>query len=225
MKAFLYISSIFFWFVLCLTALNLGIKINDHQIKDYKTKINESEKILIMLEEKYNALDSNVSQFTDFFNVYDILSQNFIGDQNKLIDIALTIVKEAKRNNLDPYLILAMIKVESSFNAKSLSHKGAVGLMQLIPDTAYYMSEQISDVSISHSNDLYDPVLNIKIGINYLAYLRKYFNGNLKYAIIAYNIGPDKLKKIIEQDMPPPKSYYSMVQYNFKKIIQINKNI
>ena len=160
MKAFLYISSIFFWFVLCLTALNLGIKINDHQIKDYKTKINESEKILIMLEEKYNALDSNVSQFTDFFNVYDILSQNFIGDQNKLIDIALTIVKEAKRNNLDPYLILAMIKVESSFNAKSLSHKGAVGLMQLIPDTAYYMSEQISDVSISHSNDLYDPVLN-----------------------------------------------------------------
>ena len=225
MKAFKYIGLILFLFLLCFTALTLGIKINDHQIKDYKAKINKSEKMLTVLAEKYDSLDSNIGKFTDFFNVYDILSQNFIGDQNLLIDIAFTIVKEAKVNNIDPYLILAIIKVESSFNANSLSHKGAVGLMQLIPDTAYYISEQISDVNISHNNDLYDPVINLKIGINYLAYLRKNFDGNLKYAIIAYNIGPDKLRKIIEQDMPPPKSYYSMIQYNFKKIIQSSKGI
>jgi len=133
-------------------------------------------------------------------------------------------VKEAKANNIDPYLILAMIKVESSFKANSLSHKGAVGLMQLIPDTAYYISEQINDISISHSNDLYDPVLNLKIGINYLAYLRKKFDGNLKYAIIAYNIGPEKLRQIIKQDMPPPKSYYQWFSI-ISKIIQINKGV
>lgn len=225
MKAFRYIVSIFVVFFLSISALMLGIKVNSHQIRQYKNKISESQKILKDLSKKYDNLDNNIGQFTDLFNVYDILSQNFKGDKNQLIDIAYTIVKEAKYNHLDPYLILAIIKVESSFNITSVSHKGAMGLMQLKPTTAFYISEQISDINIANSNDLYDPILNLKIGINYLAYLRKKFDGNLKYAIIAYNIGPEKLRKIIEDEMPTPKRYYSSIQYNFKKLIEITKGI
>jgi soluble lytic murein transglycosylase len=225
MKTFRYIVSIFVVFFLSISALMLGIKVNSHQIRQYKNKISESQKILKDLSKKYDNLDNNIGQFTDLFNVYDILSQNFKGDKNQLIDIAYTIVKEAKYNHLDPYLILAIIKVESSFNITSVSHKGAMGLMQLKPTTAFYISEQISDINIANSNDLYDPILNLKIGINYLAYLRKKFDGNLKYAIIAYNIGPEKLRKIIEDEMPTPKRYYSSIQYNFKKLIEITKGI
>ena len=225
MKAFRYIASIFVVFILSTTALMLGIKVNSDQIRQYKGKISESQKILEVLSKKYDNLDKNIGQFTDLFNVYDILSQNFKGDKGQLIDIAYTIVKEAKYNNLDPYLILAIIKVESSFNITSVSHKGAMGLMQLKPTTAFYISEQISDVNIANSNDLYDPILNLKIGINYLAYLRKKFDGNLKYAIIAYNVGPERLKKIIEDEMPTPKKYYSSIQYNFKKLMEIAEGI
>ena len=225
MKAFRYIASMFVVFILSTTALMLGIKVNSDQIRQYKGKISESQKILEVLSKKYDNLDKNIGQFTDLFNVYDILSQNFKGDKGQLIDIAYTIVKEAKYNNLDPYLILAIIKVESSFNITSVSHKGAMGLMQLKPTTAFYISEQISDVNIANSNDLYDPILNLKIGINYLAYLRKKFDGNLKYAIIAYNVGPERLKKIIEDEMPTPKKYYSSIQYNFKKLMEIAEGI
>jgi soluble lytic murein transglycosylase len=225
MKAFRYIASIFVVFILSTTALMLGIKVNSDQIRQYKGKISESQKILEVLSKKYDNLDKNIGQFTDLFNVYDILSQNFKGDKGQLIDIAYTIVKEAKYNNLDPYLILAIIKVESSFNITSVSHKGAMGLMQLKPTTAFYISEQISDVNIANSNDLYDPILNLKIGINYLAYLRKKFDGNLKYAIIAYNVGPERLRKIIEDEMPTPKKYYSSIQYNFKKLMEIAEGI
>lgn len=225
MKAFRYIASMFVVFILSTTALMLGIKVNSDQIRQYKGKISESQKILEVLSKKYDNLDKNIGQFTDLFNVYDILSQNFKGDKGQLIDIAYTIVKEAKYNNLDPYLILAIIKVESSFNITSVSHKGAMGLMQLKPTTAFYISEQISDVNIANSNDLYDPILNLKIGINYLAYLRKKFDGNLKYAIIAYNVGPERLRKIIEDEMPTPKKYYSSIQYNFKKLMEIAEGI
>ena len=225
MKTFRYIASVFVVFILSTTALMLGIKVNSDQIRQYKDKISESQKILEVLSKKYDNLDKNIGQFTDLFNVYDILSQNFKGDKGQLIDIAYTIVKEAKYNNLDPYLILAIIKVESSFNITSVSHKGAMGLMQLKPTTAFYISEQISDVNIANSNDLYDPILNLKIGINYLAYLRKKFDGNLKYAIIAYNVGPERLRKIIEDEMPTPKKYYSSIQYNFKKLMEIAEGI
>jgi soluble lytic murein transglycosylase len=225
MKAFRYILVVFFVFSLCSTALLLGIKVNGNQIKNYKDKISKSQKILTALSKKYDELDNNIGQFTDLFNVYDILSQNFNGDEDQLIDIAYTIVKESRYNHLDRNLVLAIIKVESAFDIASISHKGAMGLMQLQPDTAFYISEQINDINIVNIDDLYDPVLNLKIGINYLAYLRKKFDGSLKYAIIAYNIGPEKLRKIIEDERPTPKGYYTSVQYNFKKIIEVNKGI
>lgn len=225
MKHFRYVISLCVVLFLSISALMLGIKVNNHQIRQYKDKINESQKILKELSKKYDDLDNKIAQSIDLFNVYDILSQNFKGEEHQLMDIAYTIVKEAKYNHLDPYLILAIIKVESSFNTTSVSHKGAMGLMQLKPTTAFYISEQISDVNLNNRNELYDPILNLKIGINYLAYLRKKFDGNLKYAIIAYNIGPERLRKIIEEEKTVPKRYYTSVQYYFKKIMEITKGV
>jgi soluble lytic murein transglycosylase len=209
----------------CFLAISLGNSVNRQQIDNYRNKIKQSQRILEVLSKKYDNLENNINKFTDLFNVYDILSQNFKGDKNQLIDIAYTIVKESKINHLDPYLVLAIIKVESAFDISSISHKGAMGLMQLKPTTAFYISEQINELNIAKIDDLYDPILNIKIGINYLAYLRKRFDGNLKYAIIAYNIGPERLRKIIEDEQPTPKNYYSLVQDNFEKIIEKNKGI
>lgn len=225
MKSIICFFVMLFTVSVCFLAISLGNSVNRQQIDNYRNKIKQSQRILEVLSKKYDNLENNINKFTDLFNVYDILSQNFKGDKNQLIDIAYTIVKESKINHLDPYLVLAIIKVESAFDISSISHKGAMGLMQLKPTTAFYISEQINELNIAKIDDLYDPILNIKIGINYLAYLRKRFDGNLKYAIIAYNIGPERLRKIIEDEQPTPKNYYSLVQDNFEKIIEKNKGI
>jgi hypothetical protein len=85
----------------------------------------------------------------------------------------------AKENHLDSKLLQAIIAVESDYNPRAVSSKGAVGLMQLMPATA----KRFGVV------DLYDPQQNILGGARYLAYLLRLFNNNKRLAIAAYNSG------------------------------------
>jgi len=82
----------------------------------------------------------------------------------------------------DPDLLRAIVKVESGFNAKALSPKGAMGLMQLMPATARRFG-------VNDSAALFSPGINLQAGARYLAYLRQLFPRNLELAIAAYNAG------------------------------------
>ena len=99
----------------------------------------------------------------------------------------------AKQHRVDPALLRALIHAESAFNAKALSHKGAQGLMQLMPATA---------AELGVENAL-DPEQNILGGARYIAQLLKQFNGNISYATAAYNAGPNAVKKY--KGIPPYK--------------------
>lgn len=97
--------------------------------------------------------------------------------------------QSASRHGVDPYLVAAVIRTESSWNSTARSSRGAQGLMQLMPETATEM-EQRGLVSASYSaNSLDDPATNIEFGCAYLAYLLSYFNGATDRAIAAYNAG------------------------------------
>lgn len=89
------------------------------------------------------------------------------------------IMKASERHNVEPALIKAIIKAESNFNHRAVSPKGARGLMQLMPATA----------SSLHVQDSFHPENNIEGGVKYLRYLLNYFNGNLHFALAAYNAG------------------------------------
>jgi soluble lytic murein transglycosylase-like protein len=80
---------------------------------------------------------------------------------------------------VDPALLHAVVTVESGYNARALSPKGAVGLMQLMPDTARRYAV----------GDIWDPVDNVRGGARYLRDLLGMFNDNLSLAIAAYNAG------------------------------------
>ncbi len=90
---------------------------------------------------------------------------------------------------LDPWLIMALIREESRFDADAVSHAGAVGLMQLMPETAQWIVDKAGfDYAIP--DDLTDPAANIAIGVWYVDWLAStYYNDDLPAAIAAYNAG------------------------------------
>jgi len=85
----------------------------------------------------------------------------------------------AERHKMDPALVRAVIETESNWNPKAFSHKGAGGLMQLIPTTAQRYG----------AYDVFDPQQNIDAGVKYLRTLLERYNGNLDLALAAYNAG------------------------------------
>jgi soluble lytic murein transglycosylase-like protein len=99
----------------------------------------------------------------------------------------------AKKHQVDPALIRALMHAESAFNPNAVSHKGAQGLMQLMPGTAKELG--VEDALI--------PSQNIAGGAKYIAQLLKRFNGNIQLATAAYNAGPNAVKKY--NGVPPYK--------------------
>jgi soluble lytic murein transglycosylase-like protein len=101
------------------------------------------------------------------------------------------IVEAARYYSLPPALIKAMIAVESSFEATAISPAGAIGLMQLVPETAL-------EVFVS---DPFDPRDNVFGGVRYLRILTNRFSGDLRRTIAAYNAGPTAVERA--GDVPP----------------------
>jgi soluble lytic murein transglycosylase len=95
--------------------------------------------------------------------------------------------EQAHRRGLDPYLVAAVIRVESGFRPHVRSRRGAVGLMQLMPSTAQWVSKQ-SGIR----GRLDEPAVNIAVGCWYLRYLIKRFH-KLRLALAAYNSGPQSV--------------------------------
>ena len=103
------------------------------------------------------------------------------------IEYSEYIFKYSEENNIDPYLTMAIIKVESNYNRNIKSKSGAIGLMQLMESTALEEAQEVGE-SISVTERLYNPDVNIKIGTKYFAKLMKKYNNHL-LALAAYNAG------------------------------------
>ena len=106
-----------------------------------------------------------------------------------------SILEASEKYDVEPYLVASIINSESSFNKDAVSHKGAIGLMQVMPSTASMVAKQLK----LSEYDLFDEQTNIKIGTYYLSTLLSYF-GNLSVAICAYNAGPTRVKSWLQNE-------------------------
>lgn len=98
---------------------------------------------------------------------------------------------------VDPYLVAAIIRNESKFNPQAISRREAKGLMQIAPITGEWASEKL-DIKDYYEERLYEPELNIEIGIWYLSILEKQFNGKIELMVAAYNAGNGNVSKWLE---------------------------
>jgi len=110
-----------------------------------------------------------------------------------------TIQKISLAHNIDPYFVKGLIRQESLFETQALSIAGARGLMQIMPETGkrLYASDQYEKPFDKEL--LYEPDLNIELGIKYLSQLNKRFGNNGTHILISYNAGPHVLKKWIKR--------------------------
>lgn len=107
------------------------------------------------------------------------------------------VYKYSEELNIDPMLTFAIIKTESNFDANIESKSGAIGLMQLMDKTA---QEQAEKLKIEYTKEmLYDPEINLKLGLNYFNMLFDYFNQNYVLAFAAYNAGLGNVQKWIKE--------------------------
>jgi soluble lytic murein transglycosylase-like protein len=120
-----------------------------------------------------------------------------------------TIISRASdQYEIDSALIKAIIMAESGYDPKAISKKGAMGLMQLMPQTAEALGVK----------DCFNPEHNIIGGVRYFRQLMNQFEGDIKLALAAYNAGGSKVRKY--QGVPP----YRATQYYIKKVFEYYQN-
>lgn len=123
------------------------------------------------------------------------------------------IEREARARDLDPALVKALIAVESSFDPQAVSVKGALGLMQIVPETAarYGVADDRKRTAVQK---LLDPVTNLRTGTRHLADLLAQFGGDRMLALAAYNAGEEAVKRYGRSVPPFPETrdYVKLVE-------------
>lgn len=100
--------------------------------------------------------------------------------------------------DVDPLLLVAIMRTESRFDVQAVSPRGARGLMQIMPDTAEWAAEQIPLPGF-HMEQIHDPRTNITIAAWYVDFLLELFQGRVLASVAAYNAGPGTVKRWLDE--------------------------
>ncbi|OEG00098.1 lytic transglycosylase [Vulcanibacillus modesticaldus] len=135
----------------------------------------------------------NLIIYTLLFLVFLSINTKWLWELIYPIKYEHEIEEYSRRFDVDPFLILSIIQVETSFEEDRTSKKGAVGPMQIMPDTAIWIIDQ---AGFSYKlEDLAKPKVNIALGSWYVSNIFHQFDRNIVATIAAYNAGPNKVSK------------------------------
>jgi soluble lytic murein transglycosylase-like protein len=120
-------------------------------------------------------------------------------------DLAEDIFDIASEQSIAPKLAYGLVKTESTFDERAVSHVGARGLTQVMPRTAAWL------VPGTKTEDLYDRQTNLRLGFRYLDQMIDKYQGNVRLALLAYNRGPGTVDKVLKRGGNPDNGYADKV--------------
>ncbi|MCP1306121.1 lytic transglycosylase domain-containing protein [Paenibacillus tyrfis] len=133
------------------------------------------------------------------FVIFLFLSSTYVGRMLYPIRYEQEIRQNAAKYDLDPFLVAAVIRVESNYLTETESKKGAYGMMQLMPDTANWIIDK-ARFNEEFKTRLNDPAVSIELGSWYLNWLFKQFNGNRIAVLAGYNAGHGKVSRWLQEN-------------------------
>jgi soluble lytic murein transglycosylase len=104
------------------------------------------------------------------------------------------VLKVSEETGVDPYLILAVARQESTFRPRLVSYAGAVGVMQVMPGTAQQLAKS-PDIPKETASNLESPLNSLRLGAQYLSEMLAQWKGNVAFALASYNAGPGNSAK------------------------------
>ncbi len=132
-------------------------------------------------------------------------------------DLAGLIYDVAAQEGIDPELGFRVVYAESRFNPRAVSSAGALGLAQLMPETARIFNPDLD------REDLFDSEINLRIGFRYLRTMLDRYDGDLSLALLAYNRGPARLQALLEGGLDPRNGYASSVLEGYSPSVSENQ--
>lgn len=135
----------------------------------------------------------------------------------KAVRLSRLIAKLAGRHGLPAGLILSVMRVESDFQPWAVSSQGALGLMQVMPETGEWLAQRYG-MKWEGPAMLLDEEMNTLFGVRYLAYLRDKYEGDLQKMLSAYNRGPAKVDEELNEGRSVTSTYYHKIKRNFPKL-------
>lgn len=125
--------------------------------------------------------------------------------------LADRIIRLAHQYDVDPLLVAAVMHIESRFDPRAKSNRGALGLMQVKPIVVKDVADQLGVSKHESPRLLSDMYFNVRVGIHYLAKLLDRFDGDIPKALMAYNAGPTYVSRHFKRRTVPLKGYQALV--------------
>jgi Transglycosylase SLT domain len=214
------LTSILFVVILsCSLAIITSFILHNEVVSD------RDDSTLIVLRKENLVLKNEHDHLTNVIRISETLRSllnNRITDQS-IFRLSELIYSNSRQYSFDPFLLIAVIQVESYFNENALGKfksgnlSGAMGLMQLKIETAQYMATKLGLKELA-TEDLLQPEVNIMIGVSYLTYLINRFK-SFKLGLLAYNQGPGAVASSIKNNQLSVKYYQKVLKayYQMKR--------
>src|SRR5215475_13183377 len=164
-------------------------------------------KIIVVVNSDGRVVFTNIDDTPEPVRATDTGSIDNLADEMP-VSLRALVDTISRNHGVDPALVRAVIKTESNFNRWAVSNKGALGLMQLIPDTGRRYGVR----------DFFDPQQNVDGGVRYLRFLLDKFNGNLDPSLAACNAGENPVERLGRvPSIPETTTYVHKVRAIYKQ--------
>ena len=169
------------------------------------------------LERQISFQQKRINELEEKLQIFKAIDDFQIGFKDEEVyELTNVIYEESTKYEYDPMFVLAIILTESSFRRGQRSHVGASGLMQVVP----FVGEDVATragVDWEGDSTLFEPESNIKLGTHHLFEQILKF-GNVKDAIVAYNVGESRLRSMMRHNRPLPRKYLNKVLERYQML-------